>query len=425
MNIFALSFEKIECRMQKINNLCRISLVFLLTVFTILTGSVKAWADADSLRTESSEMQAPPAEAGNASNESSEGGNKKFNAGDMIFGHILDAHDWHLWGEGHSAVAIPLPVIIYSSRGLDVFLSSNFHHSHSTYHGYMLHRKDGEKKYSIVAVNEMEPVDAHAATVNEEVTASLYDLSITKNVMAIIISGFLLVLIMTTVAKSYARREGMAPKGIQSLMEPLIIMIRDDVAKPSIGGKKYEKFMPYLLTVFFFILINNLMGLIPFFPGGANLTGNIAATLALAAITFFIQLLNSNKNFWKHVVAMPGVPKAVLFILTPIELLGVVLRPFVLMVRLFANITAGHIVALAFVSMIFIFKESFGNGGAYGISIFSGIMYVFMGFLELLVAFLQAYVFTLLSAIYFGAAVEEHHHDAEHRDAHVEEAAII
>ncbi|MFN5318821.1 MAG: F0F1 ATP synthase subunit A [Bacteroidia bacterium] len=336
-----------------------------------------------------------------------------FNAGDMIFEHILDAHDWHLWGEGDHAVSIPLPVIAYSSRGLDVFMSSNFHHGHNTYKGYMLHRKEGEKKYTLVAVKENESVDAHSASIDEAVTASLIDFSITKNVAVIFFSGFLLVFIMLTVAKAYRKRAGMAPSGLQSLIEPLIIMIRDDVAKPSIGHK-YEKFMPYLLTVFFFIFLNNLLGLIPFFPGGANLTGNIAVTLTLATITFLIQMANTNKNFWTHILAMPGVPKGVLLILTPIEILGVVLRPFVLMVRLFANITAGHIVALAFISMIFIFKESFGAGGAYGISIFSMLMYAFMGFLELLVAFLQAYVFTLLSAIYFGAAVEEHHHEEAH-----------
>lgn len=340
-------------------------------------------------------------------------GEKKLDAGKMIMEHIMDAHDWHLWGEGNGAVSIPLPVIAYSSRGLDVFMSGNFHHAHSTWNGYMLHRKEGEKKYTLVAVKEMGAVDAHTATIDEEVTASLIDLSITKNVAVIFISGFILVFIMLNVARAYKVRKGMAPKGIQSLIEPLIVMIRDDVAKPSIGHK-YERFMPYLLTVFFFIFLNNLLGLIPFFPGGANLTGNVAVTLTLALITFVIQMLHTNKNFWVHILAMPGVPKGVLLILTPIELLGVFLRPFVLMVRLFANITAGHIVALSFISMIFIFKENFGTGGAYGISVFSMLMYAFMGFLELLVAFLQAYVFTLLSAIYFGAAVEEHHHEESH-----------
>lgn len=339
-----------------------------------------------------------------------EHGEKKFNPGDMIFEHILDAHDWHLWGEGHSAVSIPLPVIVYSSqRGLDCFMSSHFHHGHKTYNGYMLHKGPNEKKASIVAVNEMEETDAHAATINEEATAGLWDISITKNVVSLIISCIILLWIMLTVAKMYVQRKDKAPKGIQSLLEPVIIMIREDVAKASIGPK-YEKFMPYLLTVFFFIFLNNLLGLIPFFPGGANLSGNISITCTLALITFVIQLVNSKSAFWQHIFAMPGVPKGVLVLLTPIEILGLFLRPFVLMVRLFANITAGHIVALSFVSLIFIFAEMFGAAGGFGISIMSGAFYIFMGFLELLVAFLQAYVFTLLSAIYFGAAIEEHHH---------------
>jgi F-type H+-transporting ATPase subunit a len=211
---------------------------------------------------------------------------------------------------------------------------------------------------------------------------------------------------------------------MQSLIEPIIIFIRDDVAKASIGEKKYLKYLPYLLTLFFFIWINNLLGLVPIFPGGANLTGNVAITMTLAVITFFIVSFSANKNYWHHIFAMPGVPKWVLFLLTPIEILGVFLRPFVLLVRLFANITAGHIIALSFFALIFIFGEmSVGLG--YGVSIVSLAFTVFMTCLELLVAFLQAYVFTLLTAIYIGAAVEEAHHDAHGHDAHVEEAAII
>ena len=204
----------------------------------------------------------------------------------------------------------------------------------------------------------------------------------------------------------------MAPKGLQSFMEPIILFIRDDVAKNSIGPK-YEKFMPYLLTVFFFIFINNLLGLVPFFPGGSNLTGNIAVCAVLAGITLLITLIVGNKHYWQHIFAMPGVPLPVLIILTPIELIGVVLRPFVLMIRLFANITAGHIIALAFFSLIFIFGE-LSTGAGFGVAIVSVLFTVFMGMLELLVAFLQAYVFTLLSAIYFGSAVEEAHHEDHH-----------
>ncbi len=348
-----------------------------------------------------------------------EGLMEKFNPGAMITEHITDGHGWHLWGEGHDAVSIPLPVIVYNpEKGMDMFMSSNFHHGHDTYNGYAI------KNNSIVAVNEQGSVPVHEATINEQLTASIYDISITKNVVSLFISLILMFYIFTSVAKAYTRREGQAPKGLQSLIEPLIIFVRDDIAKSSIGGKKYLKFLPYLLTVFFFIWINNLLGLVPIFPGGANLTGSISITMTLALITFLITTFNGNAHYWRHIFAMPGVPAWVLILLTPIEILGVFLRPFVLMIRLFANITAGHIIALSFFSLIFIFGEM-STGAGIGVSVFTIAFTVFMTCLELLVAFLQAYVFTLLSAIYIGAAVEEHDHDTHGHDAHVEEALIV
>jgi F-type H+-transporting ATPase subunit a len=328
--------------------------------------------------------------------EGAEHGAEKFDAGKMIMEHVADAHDWHLWGH----TAIPLPIIIYSSeKGLDIFSSSKFNHGHDDYNGYRLEHN------TVVAVNE-------DGTVNEELSANLWDISITKNTASLFISLILMLFIFISAAKAYTRNPNTAPKGIQAIIEPIIIFVRDDIAKASIGPK-YKKFMPFLLTVFFFIWINNLLGLVPIFPGGANLTGNIAVTLSLAVFTFIIILINANKNYWVHVFAMPGVPVWVLFLLTPIEILGVFLRPFVLMVRLFANMTAGHIIALSFFSLIFIFGEMNVVAG-YGVSIFSLAFTLFMTCLELLVAFLQAYVFTLLSAIYFGSAVEEHHHAEEH-----------
>ncbi|MBL7893074.1 MAG: F0F1 ATP synthase subunit A [Bacteroidia bacterium] len=332
---------------------------------------------------------------------------KKFNPGELIMDHIGDAHDWHLWGEGDNATSIPLPVIIYSrERGLDLFLSSNFHHGHKTYKGYKLEHNH------VLAVNETEAVDAHEATVNEDLTKSLWDISITKNVVTLLFSCIFMLWLFISVAKAYVANKSSAPKGKQSFVEPLITFIRDEVAKPSIGPK-YEKYLPYLLTVFFFILINNLLGLIPIFPGGTNLTGNIAITMTLAVISLIVIVITANRNYWRHIFAMPGIPIGILVILTPIEILGFVLRPFVLMIRLFANITAGHIIALSFYSLIFIFGEM-NAGLGYGVSVLSIAFTVFMGFLELLVAFLQAYVFTLLSAMYFGSAIEEHHHTEEH-----------
>lgn len=323
---------------------------------------------------------------------------KKFNPGELILGHITDAHDWHLWGSHEHPVSIPLPVILYSDKGFDVFMSNKFEHGHATFAGKYNYRLE---ENHIVAVN-------NAGEVDEEATKKIFDISITKNVATLLFSAVCLLCIFLSVAARYKKYPSAAPKGLQSFLEPLILFIRDDVAKPNLGNKT-DKFLPYLLTVFFFILFNNLLGLIPFAPGGANFTGNIAVTMTLAVFTFVITTINGTKHYWHHVFAMPGVPKPILIILTPIEILGVFLRPFVLMIRLFANITAGHIIALSFFSMIFIFGEM-STGVGLGVAAFSVAFTVFMSLLEVLVAFLQAYVFCLLSAIYFGSAIEEGHH---------------
>jgi len=324
---------------------------------------------------------------------------KGFDAGTLIMSHIGDEHGWHLWGH----TSLPLPIILYNSeRGLSVFSSSRFDHGHETYGGYLLH--DGH----ISATDAPDGTDAHHAIINEELTKATFDISITKNVMSLFVSVTLLLIIFLSVAKAYTRRAGQAPTGLQNLIEPIILFVRDDVAKSAIGHK-YERFLPYLLTAFFFIFLNNLLGLVPFFPGGANLTGNIAVTIVLALITFIIVTVNGNKHYWHHILAMPGVPGWVLAILTPVEILGMFLKPFVLMIRLFANITAGHIIALSFFSLIFVFGET-SAGAGYGVAIGSWAFTVFMMCLELLVAFIQAYVFTFLSAMYIGAAVEEPHH---------------
>ena len=333
-----------------------------------------------------------------------------FAPGEMIIEHISDAHAWHLWGH----TSIPLPVIVKTDKGIECFSSGNLydeHHHLKSYEGTNYAYKLNEEGHIVVWDTGMEKE-------NETATATLMDFSITKNVVTLFIVLALMCWIFLSIAKTYKNNPGKAPKGKQSFFEPLIIFVRDDIAKAAIG-KKYEKYMPYLLTVFFFIWISNMLGLIPIFPGGANFTGNITIALALAVLTFIITLFSANKHYWHHVFAMPGVPIGVLFILTPIEILGVFLKPFVLMIRLFANITAGHIIALAFFCMIFIFSKDPATGAehagaGWGVGIFSWLFVVFMTFLELLVAFLQAYVFTLLSAIYFGTAVEEaHHHDAD------------
>jgi F-type H+-transporting ATPase subunit a len=322
-----------------------------------------------------------------------------FDAGRMIMEHIGDDHGWHLWGH----TSMPLPVIIYNTeRGFSVFSSARFDHGHATHDGYMLHEG------AIVATDAADGTDVHEAAINEALTEATWDFSITKNVMAMFISIAIMLLLFISVAKAYTRRPGQAPTGLQNLLEPIILFVRDDIAKTNIGPK-YEKFMPYLLSVFFFIFLNNLLGLVPLPPGGTNLTGNISVTLVLAAFTFILTVLNGTSHYWGHIIAMPGVPKPVLLILTPVEVLGVFLRPIILMIRLFANITAGHIIVLSFFSLIFIFSEM-SQGLGWGIAAVSLVFTVFMTMLELLVAFIQAFVFTFLSAMYFGAAVEEAHH---------------
>jgi F-type H+-transporting ATPase subunit a len=270
----------------------------------------------------------------------------KFDAGKMIIEHVADNHQWHLFGH----TSIPLPVILKTDVGFEFFSSANFgHEGEKNYTG--THYTYALKQGSIVVIDET------AGILNEVATKNLWNLSITKNVMAMLISMVLMLWMFISVAKAYTKNKGKAPRGLQSFIEPLIIFIRDDVAKVSIGEKRYLQFMPFLLTVFFFIWINNLMGLIPFFPGGVNVTGSISIAMVLAGFVLLITLIIANKHYWQHIFAMPGVPIGVLFILTPIEILGLVLRPFVLMIRLFANITAGHIISLALFSLIFIFGE--------------------------------------------------------------------
>jgi len=217
------------------------------------------------------------------------------------------------------------------------------------------------------------------------------------------LAAIVILFLFLRMGSAYKRKKNIVPKGFNGFLEPMIVFIRDEIAIPNIGHQKFERFMPYLLTAFFFILVNNIMGLIPFFPFGANVTGNIAVTMVLALITFFITQISGTKDHWKHVFATPGVPVWLAPIMIPVELIGLFSKPFALMIRLFANITAGHIVVLSLVSLIFIFK-------ALWVSSVSIPMVLFIDVLEILVAFLQAYVFTLLSALFIGLAAKEHHH---------------
>jgi len=329
-----------------------------------------------------------------ASGDPAPGG--KLNPADVIIEHISDGHEFHFFTIGDFHATIPLPVILYSpQRGWDAFLSSKFHHGHEAYNNYKLeHGK-------IHAVKE-------DGTVDEAV--SVYDLSLTRNVVQLFIAIILLVWIMTGIAGKYRRGEGtkQAPKGLQNAIEPVITFVRDEVAKPNLG-KKHQKYLPYLLTVFFFILINNLFGLM---PGSANVTGNIAFTAMLGIISFFVILFSTNGHFWKHIF-WPPVPHAVKPILVPVELLGVFTKPFALIIRLFANMTAGHVIMLSFICLIFIFGEMSKSLG-YGASPLFIALVVFIYMIEILVAFIQAFIFTNLTAVFIGQAFEEAHHEEGH-----------
>lgn len=324
-----------------------------------------------------------------------------FNAGEMIIEHVMDSHEWHLATVGEKHISIPLPIILYDTEKgeLITFMSSKFHHGHSAYKGYKLND-----------AGEIVPVIPGTMKTDESKAKPL-DFSFTKTVAGIFITVILMLIIFLSVAKRYKQEANRPPKGLQSVLEPLILFIRDDVARPSIGEHKYQPFMPFLLTLFFFILFANLLGLIPLFPGGANVTGNLSVTLVLATFTFLTTTFSGNKNYWKHIFNAPGVPwwlKIPIPLMPIIEIAGMIIKPFVLMVRLFANILAGHIIILGFISLIFIFGVSNAAAG-YGVSVVSVALTIFMNFLELLVAFIQAYVFVLLSAIYIGMATEESH----------------
>ena len=304
-----------------------------------------------------------------------------------IMHHIADAHDWHLWGEGDNSFSIPLPVILYTKGGIDVFMSSDFHHGHST----------------VQKENRIYSIDSHSH-ITEASGLDILDISITKNVASMLLSFIILFFVMLTVARGY-NKKNVAPKGLQAFIEPLVLFVRDDIIKDNIG-KKHEKFTPLLLTFFFFILINNLMGLL---PGAANVTGNIAVTFVLSAITFFVTTIFGNKNYWGHIFNPPGVPLALMPIMVPIEIIGIFTKPFALMIRLFANISAGHIIILSLISLIFIAQSAMGTAGAWGVAPVSALFVLFIYCIEVLVAFLQAYIFTLLSSVFIGLAVQDGH----------------
>ena len=351
---------------------------------------------------------------------------------DEVMIHISDANEIHLFGDVH----LPLPCILYSKKdGLSFVMSSAFEHGHKVVNGYVLDhgdvkriqctealahldhidftetRKGSDGSYTSVAVSHgKEYIIEKPATLLNIGSATWFDFSLSKNIISMLVATLLLFVVFNAVAKSYKSRDGQAPKGIQSFVEPIFTFIRDEVMIPSIGPK-YERFMPFVMSLFFFILFSNLFGLIPFL-GGANITGNIATTLALALMTFLVVNFSGNKHYWQHIFWMPGTPKWVRFLLAPIEFLGIFIKPFTLLIRLFANITAGHILVLVLIGLIFILgKNGESIGGAIGGGAIGLLFAFFINILELFVAFLQAFIFALLSSLYIGSAVVDHHHD--------------
>ena len=306
-----------------------------------------------------------------------------FNPTPKILHHIADSYEWHLWGN----ISIPLPVILYTEGNLDVFMSSKFQHGKSTV-------SKGDRIYKI---------DHHHIV--EENKKKIINLSVTKNVASMLLSSFLLLLILGKTSRSYKGKKD-TPRGLQSFLEPLILFVREEIIMTNIGPR-HEKHTMFLLTVFFFILINNLLGLT---PGAANVTGNISVTFVLSFFTFIIVTISANKGYWKHLIKPPGTPLALLPIMIPIEILGVFTKPFALMIRLFANITAGHIIIFSLISLIFVASSNGVNAVAgWSVAPISVLFVLFIFLIEILVAFLQAYIFTLLSAVFIGLAVKEEH----------------
>ncbi len=322
---------------------------------------------------------------------------KSFDIKEMIFSHVLDSYEWHLFSSKDKHYSIPLPIIVKGENGWEVFSSAKIKHS-QVYKGFYIAENE-PYKYKVVYSNQ-----------NGEEIRPL-DFSFTKNAAAALLASIILIIIFLSIAKQYKRDPMRSMKGFSGAIEQLTMSLHDDLIKPSIPNN-YQKFAPYLLTVFYFIFLNNMLGLIPIFPGGANVTGNIAVTLTLALITFFMTNVFGNKEYWKEIF-WPDVP---VFLKTPIfplmqiiEFIGVITKPFSLMIRLFANMLAGHMILLVLVGLIFMFSALLGIGAALGVSVVSMLFSIFIVLLDVLVSFIQAYVFTILSAIFIGMAQPEPH----------------
>ena len=322
----------------------------------------------------------------------------------LIIDHIRDSHHWHIidYTNRHGQtihLSLPLPVILWHDGEPWFYSSDEFYHSNTP-------AAIGD--VFVVLKNETFYITDSEGTVKYDesghiTNASPADFSITRNVASMFLSMFLIMSMFMSVSRSYARHGMAPPKGLRAALEPIILFIRDDVARSQIDKDKADKYVPFLLTLFFFIWINNLIGLVPFFPGGSNLSGNISFTATLAVFSFFVINLSGSKDYWKHTFTAPGVPVFVKFLLIPVEFVGLFTKPFALMIRLFANITAGHIIILSLVTMIFILKSIY-------IAPVSIVLSLVMLMLELLVAVLQAYIFTMLTSLFIGMSTNKTEH---------------
>lgn len=328
---------------------------------------------------------------------------------DFIDHHLKDSHSFTFFSDAETGehYGFSLPVILWDrENGLVTFMSSKLHH------GEELAEINGQHYrlyHSKIYKTDAEGTISYEGDSEYPSNARPVDFSITKNVLTMILVALLLLLVFGRLARSYKKKD--LPTGFGRVLEPLVIYVRDEIAKPNIGPK-YHKYVGFILTVFFFILIMNLLGMTPL---GVNFTGNISITFCLAMFTFVIVQFSGNKHYWKHIFWMPGVPVIMKIVLIPIEVLGIFTKPFALMIRLFANMTAGHVVMMSLLGMIVVFQSWFAGTAFFGFSLF-------IALIELLVAFLQAYIFALLSALYIGMAVEEH---ADHPNDHSDEAPVI
>lgn len=403
---FSLSLRQISIRMFV--KRFKYSIAATLAVFCLSVCSLSsAWAQAASATDSLTKNTVATAEA---TAQTEKGG---FDANKVILEEIKDSHIWHFFSFNGHPVEIALPVILYvPKQGFSMFFASRFHHGETPYEGFQLMTEEFISHYHL---SENTYFPGRIIAVHADGTPNLdkpvYDFSLTRNVLQLILSALLLLLIFIGMARKYIRDPHKAPSGLQNALEPFVLFIRDDVARPYLGNKA-EKYLPYLLTIFFFIWINSLLALI---PGSANVAGNLAFTGVLAAFTFIFILISTNKFYWEHIIWPPGVPLWVKPILIPVEILGIFTKPFALMIRLFANMLAGHMIILSIISLIFIFG-GLAVAAGWGFSVVSVLFTIFMYLVELLVGLIQAFIFANLSALFIAQAFEHGHHHGDEED---------